>query len=82
MTLKATLDKWAADLSTKAAQKDTPLQESTDAFKAVTAYYAAQLKNRKNQVDDEPDSGEFSFADEVVHGESGQRAGIRARKSS
>lgn len=72
-TLKATLDKWATDLSTKAAQKDTPLQESTDAFKAVTAYYAAQQKSAKNQPQDEDESGGFSFADEVVNGSPGQR---------
>lgn len=79
MTLKSTLDKWATDLSTKAAQSDTPLQESTDAFKAVTAYYAAQLKNRKNQPEDEGESGGFSFADEVVHG--GNPA-VRTRRNS
>ena len=82
MTLKTTLDKWASELSTKAAQKDTPLQESTDAFKAVTAYYAAQQKSRKNQADDEPDSEGFSFADEVVNGSPGQRAQVRARRNS
>ena len=42
MTLEKTLDKWASTLSDKAAEKDTPLQESIDAFKAVTAYYAAK----------------------------------------
>ena len=82
MTLKSTLDKWAELLSTKAAQKDTPLQESTDAFKAVTAYYAAQQKSRKNQPEDEGDSEGFSFADEVVNGSPGQRAQVRARRNS
>jgi len=82
MTLKATLDKWATELSTKAAQKDTSLQESTDAFKAVTAYYAAQQKLRKNQPEDEADSEGFSFAEEVVNGSPGQRAQVRARRNS
>ena len=82
MTLKSTLDKWASELSTKAAQKDTSLQESTDAFKAVTAYYAAQQKLRKNQPEDEADSEGFSFADEVVNGSPGQRAQVRARRNS
>ena len=84
MTLKSTLDKWATELSTKAAQKDTSLQESTDAFKAVTAYYAAQQKMRKKQPDDEDDSGGFSFdsGNEVVNGSPGQRAQVRARRNS
>ena len=81
MTLKATLDKWASDLSTKAAEKNTPLQESTDAFKAVTAYYAAQQKTRKNQAEDEPESSGFSFADEVVNGDR-QHPQVRSRRSS
>lgn len=82
MTLKNTLDKWASDLSTKAAQKDTPLQESTDAFKAVTAYYTAQQKIAKNRPDNEDEDGGFSFADEVVNGSPGQREKVRARRNS
>ena len=70
MNLKEVLDKFAQKLKDKACEDDTPLQESIDAFKALTAYYATQQKNRKNQADDEPDSGEFSFADEVVNGRS------------
>ena len=81
MTLKSTLDKLAKTLSDKAAEKNTPLQESIDAFKALTAYYAAQQKNRKNRDDDEPDSEGFSFAgsDEVVNGGNTQ---VRARRNS
>lgn len=69
MTLQKTMDKWAQDLCKKASDKDTPLPESTDAFKAVTAYYAVQEKNAKKHPADEDDSGEFSFASsEVVNG--------------
>lgn len=84
MTLKTTLDKWATELSTKAAQSTTTIQESTDAFKVVTAYYAAQQKTRKNQPDEEDDSGGFSFesGNEVVNGSPGQRAQVRARRNS
>ena len=82
MTLKAIMDKWAKELSTKAAQSTTTIQESTDAFKAVTAYYAAQQKLRKNQPDEEADSEGFSFADEVVNGSPGERAQVRARRNS
>ena len=84
MTLKQTLDQWAQKLATKAAQDATPLQESTDAFKAVTAYYAAQTKNAKKHPDDEDETGGFSFerTDEVVNGSPGQRAQVRARRNS
>jgi hypothetical protein len=84
MTLKQTLDKLASQLSDKAAKDNTPLQESIDAFKALTAYYAAQQKNRKNQADDEPDSQGFSFAgsDEVVNGSPGQRKAVHPRRNS
>ena len=82
MTLKTTLDKWASELATKAALKTTMIQESTDAFKAVTAYYGALQKSRKNQPEDEGDSEGFSFADEVVNGSPGQRAQVRARRNS
>ena len=87
MTLKTTLDKWASELATKAALKTTMIQESTDAFKAVTAYYAAQQKSRKNQPEDEADLDEdgkpkWSFADEVVNGSPGQSSKVRARRNS
>lgn len=68
MNLKAEMDKFAQALINKASQNATPLIESIDAFKAVTAYYAAQQKNRKGQTDEEPDPSGFTFADEVVHG--------------
>ena len=86
MTLKQTLDSWANKLATKAAQENTPLQESTDAFKAVTAYYAATQKRARKAGEDEdpPDSSGFSFAQsgEVVNGEPGQRKAVHPRRNS
>ena len=85
MNLKQVLDKWADKLSTKASEKDTPLQESTDAFKAVTAYYAATQKGAKTpDADALSDAGEFTFgkSDEVVNGEPGQRAAVHPRRNS
>ena len=84
MTLKQILDDWAQNLSTKASGKDTPLQESTDAFKAVTAYYAAQQKDARKRPDDEDESGGFSFAgsDEVISGPPGQRKAVHSRRNS
>jgi hypothetical protein len=83
MTLEKTLDKWASTLSDKAAEKDTPLQESIDAFKAVTAYYAAKGKRARKADEDEPEeAGSFTFADsgEVVNGSRDQK--VRARRNS
>ena len=81
MTLKSTLDKLAKTLSDKAAEKNTPLQESIDAFKALTAYYAAQQKHAKKPSDDDDEPGGFNFSgsDEVVNGGNTQ---VRARRNS
>lgn len=79
--LKKTLDEWANKLAKKAAEKDTLLQESTDAFKAVTAYYTALGKNAKKHPADEDDEGAFSFENsEVVNG--GNSSQVRARRTS
>ena len=61
MTLQKTMDKWAQDLCRKASDKATPLPESTDAFKAVTAYYAARQKLAKKTGEEDDDSSEFRF---------------------
>lgn len=82
MSLKKILDEWAKKLSAKASEKDTPLQESTDAFKAVTAYFTALGKKRQDHPDAEDETGEFSFADEVVNGSPGQHTKVRARRDS
>ena len=72
MSLKQTLDQWAEELATKAKEKSTSLQESTDAFKAVAAYHAALNKGRKKTEDDDEDSSKgFSFGSgvsEVMNG--------------
>ena len=84
MTLQKTMDELANKLKDKAAQKDTPLQESIDAFKALTAYYAARQKSaKKSGEDDEPETGGFTFAgsDEVVNGER-QHPQVRTRRNS
>jgi hypothetical protein len=84
MTLKQTLDKWAQELSAKAAEKTTLIQESTDAFKAVCAYFLGQQKNAKRHPDDdETGEGGFTFAgsDEVVNGER-KHPQVRTRRNS
>lgn len=86
MKLATILDKWAETLSKKAGEANTPLAESTDAFKAVTAYFAAQQKRGKKAADDEePEPGGFSFehGNEVLNGDStGQRAAVHSRRNS
>ena len=82
MTLQKTLDAWVKTLSDKSSQKDTPLQESIDAFKAVTAYYAARQKTAKKSGDDEPEEvGGFTFESgtETVNGGSTK---VRAGRNS
>ena len=77
--LKKTMDTLAEAIAAKASEKDTPLQERIDAFKALTAYYAAQQKRAKKSAEDEPDEGGFSFSNEAQHG-NGEK--VRARRTS
>lgn len=81
MSLQKTLDAWAEKLSKKAADDKTPLQESIDAFKAVTAYFAAKQKTAKKTPDADDADGGFSFtaSDEVIHGRTPK---IRAGRNS
>lgn len=82
MTLKKTLDDMADTIRKKVAEKDTSLQESIDAFKALTAYYAVQQKTRKKQDDDEPESEGFNFANGIGEGQHGATPQVRTRRSS
>jgi hypothetical protein len=74
MTLRKELDELASAIAKRAADKETPLAEATDALKMVTAYYAVLQKYHKSgePVDDEPDFGDFAAA---VHGGSRAAAG-------
>ena len=83
MTLFQTLDKLAKTISEKASEKGTTLEQSIDAFKALTAYYAVQQKRLKNRPEPEADSEGFSFAgnDEVSNG-SREHPEVRARRKS
>ena len=81
MTLQKTMDKWAQDLCKKASEKDTPLPESTDAFKAVTAYYAARQKLAKKTGDDDDDSSEFRF-DQIEVANGGGSTKVRTTRNS
>ena len=80
MNLKQSLDAFAKTLIEKAKQKDTPLQESIDAFKAVTSYYAAQQKGRARKPDSDEDEepGGFSFGE----AQNGGREKVSARRNS
>lgn len=81
MTFEKTMADLAKQIATKASHKDTPLQESIDAFKGLTAYYAARVKNRNKSVDDEvDDSGDFNFEAEGQNG--GQHPKVPASRNS
>lgn len=54
------LNDLATHVAVKAADADTPLQESTDALKALTPYYALLLKQKMGNTQDDP---ELSFTD-------------------
>ena len=80
MKLEKLLSDWAKKLAAKAAQNDTPLQESTDAFKAVTAYYAATKKGRAKSDDEDDEPGGFTFG-EVAHDDR-ERPPVRTQRDS
>jgi len=81
MTLQKTMDKWAQDLCKKASEKDTPLPESTDAFKAVTAYYAARQKLAKKHGEEDDDPDGFRF-DQIEVPNGGGNSKVRASRNS
>lgn len=81
MNLKKILDDFAEALAKKASKEATTLQESTDTFKALTAYYSAQQKRRSKSEDDEPDDGGFTFA-EGLGADGGKREKVHPRRSS
>lgn len=53
------LDKLAKQVAAKAASADTPLQESVDALKALTPYYALLLKRKPDVPQDDGDAPSF-----------------------
>lgn len=60
MTLRTDLDSLAAKIAKNAALSATSLQESVDALKALTSYYATVQKvDAKGQQDDEPGGATF-----------------------
>lgn len=81
MTLQQTMDKWAQKLFAKAEKDATPLAESTDAFKAVTAYYAARQKLAKKTGEEDDDTDGFRF-DQIEVPNGGGSKKVRASRDS
>lgn len=81
MTLQKTMDKWAQKLFAKAEKDNTPLAESTDAFKAVTAYYAARQKLAKKHGEEDDDPDGFRF-DQIEVPNGGGSTKVRTTRSS
>jgi len=81
MNLQQTMDKWAKGLFDKATKDNTPLAEATDAFKAVTAYYAARQKLAKKHGEEDDDPDGFRF-DQIEVPNGGGSTKIRASRNS
>lgn len=65
-TLRQDLDKLAAEIAKKAAEKATSLQESVDALKALVPYYAL-LQKLKGKDDSNDDGATFeSFSADIA----------------
>lgn len=85
MTLRDDLDKLATAVAKKAALSATTLQESVDALKALTPYYALTEKLRaKGDDGDEPDGDTFEAFSAAVAGTeeraNGHGAKVRSRR--
>lgn len=81
-TLREELDKLAADIAKKASLSDTSLQESIDALKVLTPYYALTQK-LKTGDEDEPDGATFDTFSADISGTEERpngRTQIRSRR--
>lgn len=78
--LKSDLDAFAASLAKDAQGKDTPLEVKVDVFKALTAFYALELKRLKGQPEEE-DDGEptMEALAQTLNGERHGRTATRLR---
>lgn len=84
MTLKAKLDKFAADLVTECLQngaKPVPLQEKLDCFKAVAAYYAILAKHKGDTPPPVEGDTFDSFRETLHREEQANGGGTRALQS-
>lgn len=86
MTLETDLQRLASAISKKAQEETTPLQDSTDALKALTGLYAVLKKNKSGTPDegddDMPSFDTFSAAvKEPENGSTAMEAGNRRRRS-
>jgi hypothetical protein len=86
MNLRADLDKLAGQIAKKAAQDVTTLQESVDALKALTPYYALTQKLAlKGSDSDEANGATFEdFSAQIAEPQeervNGHGAKVRSRK--
>lgn len=83
--LRTDLDKLAGQIAKKAAQDATSLQESVDALKALTPYYALTQKLAAKSGDDETDGATFeAFSAQLVEPQedrpNGRSPQVRSRR--
>lgn len=74
MSLRDELDALTSALCKRALEKDTPIEASTDALKAATAYYAVRQKVALKAGDDDPSETPVNFAgfQGAIQGASGE----------
>jgi hypothetical protein len=77
MTFEQSIAKLAARITKMANADNCSLQDATDAFKALTTYYATLKKNKatSEEKNDEPDFGSFKLALEDHNGTTEIRSG-------
>ena len=83
MSLRSELDALATALCKKAQLEATPIEASTDALKAVAAYYAIREKVKLKSGDDDGDSAPMNFKDfEGAIRSAGTQEGNNGRSTS
>lgn len=60
MSLRDKIENLVEKLATRAADEKTPIEAATDALKAISAYYAVQVRENRHRPDEAEDEG-FTF---------------------
>lgn len=80
MTTQEKIDQLAQRIATDALKEEVSLADRVDALKQLTAYYAASLKDKNRQSDEEPDEATMgSIQDRLKLVEGGSDAGTQVR---
>lgn len=80
MSLKDDLQNLANSIARKATLSDTDLQQSVDALKALTQYYAVLQKGRKADDDDSSEGTFADFAAQIDESKGASNGAVRSRR--